>query len=307
MIELFTAATPNGWKISVALEELGLPYSVRPIALGKLEQKEDLVPRDQPERPRPRDHRSRQWRLRGVRVRRHSHLPRGEDRQLLPEDPKARSRVLQWLMFQMGGIGPMMGQANVFFRYAPEKIQYAIDRYQRETRRLFEVLERQLEHHPYIANDEYSIADIACTAGSPDTSGPGVSIDGLPGVRRWLDLIGARPAVQKGRSIPPSPSAEERAKSRGISEEDAGLAGTSSVRWRIGRRAREVQHLDALLARFLVRRRQRPDLAVLEVAPLRWIDPVLDRQRPQSELLRARHLLHVAELRILHVATYAQA
>ena len=80
---------------------------------------------------------------------------------LLPTEPKARSRVLQWLMFQMGGVGPMMGQANVFFRYAPEKIPYAIDRYQRESRRLFEVLERQLEDNTYIAGEEYSIADIA--------------------------------------------------------------------------------------------------------------------------------------------------
>ena len=90
----------------------------------------------------------------------------------LPTEPKARSRVLQWLMFQMGGVGPMMGQANVFFRYAPEKIPYAIERYQREVRRLFEVLERQLANHEYIAGADYSIADIALLAGSRVTSGP---------------------------------------------------------------------------------------------------------------------------------------
>ena len=119
---------------------------------------------------------------------------------------------MQWLMFQMGGVGPMMGQANVFFRYAPEKIPYAIDRYQRESRRLFEVLERQLKDHPYIANDEYSIADIALWCWVAGHEWSGVSIDGLPGVKRWLDLVGARPAVQKGRSVPPPLSPEERAK-----------------------------------------------------------------------------------------------
>jgi GST-like protein len=115
-------------------------------------------------------------------------------------------------MFQMGGVGPMMGQANVFFRYAPEKIQYAIDRYQRESRRLFEVMERQLAHHPYIANDEYSIADIALHSWVAGHEWSGVSVDGLPGVKRWLDLVGSRPAVVRGRAVPPPLSPEERAK-----------------------------------------------------------------------------------------------
>jgi len=120
--------------------------------------------------------------------------------------------VLQWLMFQMGGVGPMMGQANVFFRYAPEKIPYAIDRYQRESRRLFEVMERELKDHAYIANDEYSIADIALHSWVAGHEWSGVSVDGLPGLRRWLELVGSRPAVQKGRAVPPPLSAEERAK-----------------------------------------------------------------------------------------------
>jgi len=131
---------------------------------------------------------------------------------LLPAEPKARSRVLQWLMFQMGGVGPMMGQANVFFRYAPEKIPYAIERYQRESRRLFEVLERQLKDSKYIANDEYSIADIALHSWVAGHEWSGVSIEGLPGLKRWLDLVGARPAVIKGRAVPPPLSPEERAK-----------------------------------------------------------------------------------------------
>jgi GST-like protein len=121
----------------------------------------------------------------------------------LPVETKARSRVLQWLMFQMGGLGPMMGQANVFFRYAPEKIPYAIERYQREVRRLFEVMERQLATNEYIAGPEYSIADIALWSWTAGYSWSGVSVEGLPQLKRWMDLIGMRPAAQKGRTIPP--------------------------------------------------------------------------------------------------------
>ena len=151
MIELFTAATPNGWKVSIALEELGLPYTVRPISLGKLEQKEEWFLKINPNGRIPAiiDHDNGDFAVfeSGAIL---IYLAEKTGK-LLPTEPKARSRVLQWLMFQMGGVGPMMGQANVFFRYAPEKIPYAIERYQRESRRLFEVLERQLKDHHYIA------------------------------------------------------------------------------------------------------------------------------------------------------------
>jgi GSH-dependent disulfide-bond oxidoreductase len=211
MIELFTAATPNGWKVSVALEELALPYTVRPISLGKLEQKEEWFLKINPNGRVPAiiDHDNGDFAVfesGAILV----YLAEKTGK-LLPKDPKARSRVMQWLMFQMGGVGPMMGQANVFFRYAPEKIPYAIERYQREARRLFEVMERQLEDHPYIAGGEYSIADIALWCWVAGYEWSGVSIDGLPGLKRWLDLVGARPAVQKGRAVPPPPTAEERA------------------------------------------------------------------------------------------------
>jgi glutathione S-transferase len=213
MIELFTAATPNGWKVSIALEELGLPYTVRALSLGKLEQKEDWFLEINPNGRIPAiiDHDNGDFAVfesGAILV----YLAEKTGR-LLPTELRARSRVMQWLMFQMGGIGPMMGQANVFFRYAPEKIQYAIDRYQRESRRLFEVLERQLKDHPYIANDEYSIADIALHSWVAGHEWSGVSIDGLPGLQRWLDLVGSRPAVQKGRAVPPPPTAAERASS----------------------------------------------------------------------------------------------
>jgi len=111
--------------------------------------------------------------------------------------------VLQWLMFQMGGVGPMMGQANVFFRYAPEKIPYAIERYQREVRRLFEVMERQLGASEYIAGPEYSIADMALWSWIAGYGWSGINVDGLMQLKRWMDLIGARPAAQRGRNIPP--------------------------------------------------------------------------------------------------------
>jgi glutathione S-transferase len=213
MIELFTAATPNGWKVSIALEELQLPYSVRPISLGKLEQKEEWFLEINPNGRVPAiiDHDNGDFAVfeSGAIL---IYLAEKAGK-LLPADAQGRSRVIQWLMFQMGGVGPMMGQANVFFRYAPEKIPYAIERYQREARRLFEVMERQLRKHTYIAGEEYSIADIALWSWVAGYEWSGVNIDGLPGLKRWLDLVGARPAVQKGRAVPPPPTPEERAKS----------------------------------------------------------------------------------------------
>jgi GSH-dependent disulfide-bond oxidoreductase len=213
MIELFTAATPNGWKVSVALEEMGLPYTVRALSLGKLEQKEEWFLKINPNGRVPAivDHDNGDFAVfeSGAIL---IYLAEKTGK-LLPTDPKARSRVMQWLMFQMGGVGPMMGQANVFFRYAPEKIPYAIERYQREARRLFEVMERQLKDTPYIAGSEYSIADIALWCWVAGYEWSGVNVDGLPGLKRWLDLVGARPAVQKGRAVPPPPTPEERAKS----------------------------------------------------------------------------------------------
>ena len=119
----------------------------------------------------------------------------------MPRDPKGRSLVIQWLMFQMGGIGPMMGQANVFFRYFPEKIQSAIDRYQHESRRLFEVLNTRLAEHEWLAGD-YSIADIANWSWVRTHKWSGVSIDGLDHLQRWLNQMKERPACQKGVEVP---------------------------------------------------------------------------------------------------------
>jgi len=201
MIELYTAATPNGWKASIALEEVGLPYTVRPIALTRGEQKEDWYRKLNPNGRIPTivDHENDDFAVfeSGAIL---LYLAEKTGK-FLPQDEKGRSRVIQWLMFQMGGIGPMMGQANVFSRYAPEKILYAIDRYQRECRRLFAVLDCQLKDHEYLAGD-YSIADIANWSWVHTYKWSGVSIDGLTYLQRWLAAIRARPAVERGRAVP---------------------------------------------------------------------------------------------------------
>jgi len=201
MIDLYTSPTPNGWKASIALEELELPYTVHPIALQNLEQKEDWYLKINPNGRIPtivdRDNDDFAVFESGAIL---IYLAERTGK-LMPRDVKGRSLVIQWLMFQMGGIGPMMGQANVFFRYAPEKIPFAIDRYQRECRRLFEVLDKQLGTHPYLAGD-YSIADIATWSWVHTYPWSGVEIDGLDHLKRWLDGVAERPAVQRGRLIP---------------------------------------------------------------------------------------------------------
>jgi GST-like protein len=201
MIELFTAATPNGWKASITLEELGLPYSVRKISFDKKEQKEPWFLKINPNARIPAivDHDNGDFAVfeSGALM---IYLAEKAGK-LLPKDVKGRSLVIQWLMFQMGGIGPMMGQANVFYRYAPEKLPYAIDRYHREVRRLFEVLDRQLKNHEYVAGD-YSIADIAHWSWVHSYKWSGVGIEGLAHLERWLGAVGARPAVKRGKDIP---------------------------------------------------------------------------------------------------------
>ena len=201
MITLYTSPTPNGWKVSIALEELAVPYAVHAIDLGRQDQKQPWFLAINPNGRIPAivDHDAEDFALfeSGAIL-----LYLAEQAgALLPTDRKGRSRVIQWLMFQMGGVGPMMGQANVFFRYAPEKIPFAIERYQRESRRLFEVLDRQLANHEYLAGD-YSIADIANWSWVHAHAWGGMSVDGLPSLQRWLAAIAARPAVIRGKQVP---------------------------------------------------------------------------------------------------------
>jgi glutathione S-transferase len=201
VIDLYTAPTPNGWKVSIALEELGLPYQVHPIRLEKLEQKEPWFVALNPN-----------GRIPAIVDRSNGDFPVFESGailiylaektgRLLPLEPKPRSIALQWLMFQMAGVGPMQGQANVFFRYAPEKIQYAIDRYHNETKRLYTVLDERLRENEYLAGD-YSIADISTWPWVSIHAWAGIEIGDLPHLSRWLESVGKRPAVQKGRAVP---------------------------------------------------------------------------------------------------------
>lgn len=202
MIDLYTAATPNGYKASITLEELDIPYALHVIDLSSGAQKEPWFTAINPNGRIP------------------AIVDRGNDDfavfesgaimlylaeragKLIPADEKGRGRVIQWLMFQMGGLGPMMGQANVFTRYFPQHLPAAIDRYRRESRRLLEVLDGHLATHEYLAGD-YSIADIANFAWARIHEWPGVSVDGLEHLQRWMSAIEARPAVQRGLAAPP--------------------------------------------------------------------------------------------------------
>ena len=201
MIDLYTSATPNGWKASVTLEELAIPYEVHAIELSKGTQKEAWFLKINPNGRIPaivdRDEDNFAVFESGAVM---IYLAEKSGR-LLPGDRKGRSRVIQWLMFQMGGIGPMMGQANVFGRYWHETYQPAIDRYRNESRRLFEVLNGQLKDHEYLAGD-YSIADIANWCWVRTHPWSGVSVDGLEHLQRWIDAIQERPAVQAGVKVP---------------------------------------------------------------------------------------------------------
>jgi GSH-dependent disulfide-bond oxidoreductase len=203
MIDLYTAATPNGHKVSIALEELALPYTLKVLDLQKGEQKTPeylaICPNGRIPAIVDRDEDDFAVFESGACL---IYLAEKTGK-LMPTDVKGRSRVLQWLMFQMGGIGPMMGQANVFYRYFPEKIQPAIDRYQGESARLFRVLDGQLKDHEYLAGD-YSIADIANWAWVRTHRWSGVPVDDMPHLKRWLDAIRARPAVQRGIEQPAS-------------------------------------------------------------------------------------------------------
>lgn len=208
MIDLYTAPTPNGHKVSILLEELGAAYRVIPVDISRGEQ----------------------FRPDYVRLNPNARIPTIVDRdaddfavfesgailvylaekfgRFLPGDVRGRSGVLQWLMFQVGGVGPMQGQANVFFRYFPEKIQPAIDRYQKETARLYSVLDARLRDHEYLAGD-YSIADIATYPWVRIHNWAGVDLHEFPHLRAWMERVRHRPAVQRGLEVPARISPEQ--------------------------------------------------------------------------------------------------
>lgn len=204
MFDLYTWATPNGRKISIMLEECGLPYTVHPINISKNEQFAPdflkispnnkipaLVDNDGPD-GRPFsvfESGAILW-----------YLAEKAER-FLPEDPEGRSTALQWLMFQMGGLGPMAGQAHHFRRFAPEQIPYAIKRYTDEAARLYGVMNKRLGEVEYLAG-QYSIADMACYPWISRHEWQGQKLEDFSNLKRWYDAVSVRPAVQKGMAIP---------------------------------------------------------------------------------------------------------
>lgn len=201
MIDLYTANTPNGYKVSIVLEELELPYEVHRVDLSQQEQKHPEFLKINPNGRIPaivdRDNENFSVFESGAIL---IYLAE-KTKKLLPTDIKKRSEVMQWLMFQMGGVGPMQGQAHVFIHYASEQIPFAIKRYKDETKRLYQVLDNRLKDHEYLAG-EYSIADIATWPWVRIHDWAEVSLDDMPNLQRWVDIIAKRPAVIKGINVP---------------------------------------------------------------------------------------------------------
>jgi len=203
MIDLYSWPTPNGHKIHIMLEEVGLPYKVHGIDIGAGAQFEPAFLKISPNNRIPAivDNDGPGGKPISVFESGAILIYLAEKTgKLMPKDPRGRYAVLEWLMFQMGGIGPMFGQANHFRAYAPEKIPYAIDRYTNEAKRLYGVLDRRLADHDYVAGD-YSIADIAIFPWMRYGDRRGVNVDEFPNVKRWFEAINGRPAVQRGVEV----------------------------------------------------------------------------------------------------------
>lgn len=200
MIDLYTFSTPNGRKASIMLEEVGLPYSVHVIDIRKDDQftPEFVAINPNSKIPAIVDPEA------GITVFESGAILiylAEKVGQLLPTETQSRFNVLQWLMFQMGSVGPMFGQLNHFRRFAPEQIPYAIARYEKETLRLYSVLERQLTDQEFICGD-YSIADIAIFPWVSIYEFQGLTLDAHPQLKRWVETVQARPAVQRGMQVP---------------------------------------------------------------------------------------------------------
>ncbi len=205
MIDLYYAPTPNGWKISIMLEELGLPYNVIPVNIREGDQFKPeflaISPNNRipaivdPDGPGGKPYSL--FESGAILI----YLAEKTGR-FLPKDVRGRFRVIQWVMWQMGGLGPMLGQHGHFALYAAEKIPYAIQRYRDEAGRLYAVLDRQLgKTGAYVAGDAYSIADIACFPWTMTHKAQGFSLDDFPNIKRWYAAVRARPEVQKGLAV----------------------------------------------------------------------------------------------------------
>jgi len=204
VIDLHYWPTPNGWKISIALEEMGLPYRVKPVNIGRGEQfapefvalspngrMPAIVDHDPPGGGAPLSI----FESGAILV----YLAEKSGR-FLPRDVRGRSDVLAWLFWQVGGLGPMLGQHGHFRLYAPEKIPYAIQRYEQETRRLYGVLDRRLEGRAHVCGD-YSIADMACWPWLVTHKAQGIDLAAFPNVARWYDALKERPALRRGYDL----------------------------------------------------------------------------------------------------------
>lgn len=200
MIDLYTFTTPNGRKVSIMLEEVGLPYRVHVIDIRKGDQftPEFIAINPNSKIPAIVDQDTNMTVFESGAILIYLAEKTG---QFLPTNHVDRFRVLEWLMFQMASIGPMFGQLNHFKRFAPEQIPYAIDRYETETLRLYSVLDQQLAKHEFICG-EYSIADMATYPWVAIHDFQGLTLDNHPHLKRWVETIQSRPAVERGMAIP---------------------------------------------------------------------------------------------------------
>jgi GSH-dependent disulfide-bond oxidoreductase len=204
MIEVYSWATPNGHKVHIMLEECGLPYRVHPVDIGAGQQFEPHFLAISPNNKIPAiqdsdgpDGKPMSLFESGAIL---LYLA-GKTGRFLPTSTRGRYEVLQWLMFQMGGVGPMLGQAHHFRIYAPEKIEYAVNRYTNEAKRLYGVMDKQLAKQKYMAGPEYSIADMAIFPWLRSWKNQGIDWNDYPHLKGWFDEIGARPAVQRGVEV----------------------------------------------------------------------------------------------------------
>jgi GST-like protein len=204
MIDLYTWTTPNGRKVSIFLEEAGLPYRVHPVDISKGDQFKPEYVAINPNSKIPAivDEEGPEGRPLAVFESGAILIYFAEKTgRFLPQDARQRTVAVEWLMFQMAGVGPMFGQTHHFRRFAPEQIPYAIERYSKETARLYGVLDRRLGEAEFLAG-EYGIADMATYPWAARHEWQGVALDEFPNVRRWFDAISARPAVQRGMQVP---------------------------------------------------------------------------------------------------------
>jgi GST-like protein len=213
MIDLYTAPTPNGFKVSIALEELELPYAVHVIDLRSGGQFAPSFLKISPNNKIPAivDGKLSIFESGAILV-----YVAEKTGRLLPASGPGRWATLQWLFFQVGSIGPMLGQIHHFRNYAPEKLPYAIDRFVNEGKRLFGVVDRRLSEARWLAGDDYSIADIANMPWMKLHKNQGLDIGDYPHVARWIDAMEARPAVQKGLAVPPRSDAPMDDKAREV-------------------------------------------------------------------------------------------